>query len=154
MSITIHHESHTDHVSREVLEYVLAQTERERADDLGKGTVIHTVHLPPPLPPVLCGLIGPATGFGKVPEAFVRYEARPGRRNVSRVIAHALCPSREVTVIVGEYQGDPRVLFTVFGGPQSPKEPTDPYLTEEERAESEAFWSEHALADGTSDADA
>ena len=36
-------------------------------------------------------------------------------------------------------------IFTAFYGPKAPKEPWDKNLKEEERAESEAFWSCHAL---------
>ncbi len=36
-------------------------------------------------------------------------------------------------------------LFTAFYGQLAPKEPWDPYLKDEERAESETFWSTHAL---------
>lgn len=36
-------------------------------------------------------------------------------------------------------------IFTAFAGKKAPKEPLDPTLKEEERAESEAFWATHAL---------
>lgn len=51
---------------------------------------------------------------------------------------------------MGPFGGDPCVLYTVVGGPAAPKELADPYLTAEERPAAEAFWREHALADGTS----
>lgn len=42
--------------------------------------------------------------------------------------------------------GSTTILYTAFGGPLAPREPGDPDLPAEERAESEAFWAEHALS--------
>lgn len=148
MTITIHADSHTDHdLSPKALQYVLERTQAERADDLGNGLVIHTVHLPPMYERVRCSLIGPATG--QPPVRLGTYMAeRAGRPGRSRMVHREAIATRQVTVIVGEHDGDPAVLFTAHGGPCAPKEPEDPTLTDDEREASEAFWAEHALADG------
>lgn len=149
-TITISPDSHVDHhLPAETLRYVIATVETERATNLGHGLVIHTVTLPEAIAPVPCALVGPATGHKPVTEDRVRHEARPPREYTSRLITHPLVFTREVTVIVGENAGDPAVLYTAFGGPLAPREPGDPTLPEDSCAESEAFWKDHALADGT-----
>lgn len=47
---------------------------------------------------------------------------------------------------LGPDEQDQLNCYTAFGGPLAPKEPGDPTLKPEERAKSEAFWREHALA--------
>lgn len=147
MTITIHADSHTDHdLSEEALAFVLQRTEEERSADLGHGLVIHTVTLPEGFESLPCALIGPKTGHPPVRSAYMA--KRLGRDIRSRLVHAAPTWTRQVTVIVGEHDGDSAVLFTAFGGPSTPKETEDPYLKDEEREASEAFWSEHALADG------
>lgn len=148
--ITIADASHVDHgLPTETLRYVVETVEAERAAALGAGLVIHTVTLPERFAPVPCSLVGPATGHEPVSDDRVRYEPRPPREYPSRLVEHPPVPTREVTIIVGEHEGDPAVLFTAFGGPLAPREPGDPTLPEEQRAEAEAFWREHALATET-----
>jgi hypothetical protein len=53
---------------------------------------------------------------------------------------------RTVTVIGGPDDKGSVILYTAFGGPSALREPWDPGLTEEERYESQRFWSEHALS--------
>lgn len=80
------------------------------------------------------------------PEDDVRMEKRPGRQTETpmvygkkakdtSLINVGMCVDKD-----GEW-----TLFTSFYGVLAPKEPNDECLTEEERSESEAFWSTHAL---------
>jgi hypothetical protein len=53
-----------------------------------------------------------------------------------------------LTVIAGPGDDglDGVVLYTAYGGKCAPREPGDTSLNDEQRLESQAFWSEHALA--------
>lgn len=135
-----HTASHVDHVPAVVVEHVLDRFKDKEA------FFIETFELPESLPTLDNALYGPMCGDDSVPESEVRYEPRPGRSNNSRLVDRPIRQTRTVTVIGGAHDGQPCVLFTVFGGPCSPKEPTDPYLKPEEVEKSKEFWAEHALA--------
>ena len=107
---------------------------------------IETVELPEALGDLESAIYGPAAGDAPVPEADVTYTPRGDRAYVSRLIDAPTRPSRLITVIAGPHKGDACILYTAFGGPASPKEPGDETLDDAGRAESEAFWAEHALA--------
>jgi hypothetical protein len=133
-------DSHLDHgLSQEQVAYLLALfLERDHF-------FIETVVLPEHLGTVPCALLGPATG-SDVP-AGVRYARRGERAWESRVVTAAPTQSRLVTVVAGPHNGDPCILYTMYGGPQAPREPGDPNIRDEdERAISAAFWAAHALA--------
>lgn len=147
--IAIHPDSHRDHgIEADIFDYALTRTQAERRKDLGNGVVVHTVKLEGPMEgrEVPCGLIGPSTTGHAAGGTY--YARRPGRKHLSRMVSAAPVSVREVTVIVGPYEGHPCTLYTIHGGPAAPKEVDDPHLTDEERAASESFWATHALADG------
>ena len=99
--------------------------------------------LPADLQALPCALHGPLMGDPPVPEADVIYLARSDDRPPSRLTTRAPRPSRVVTVV----GYGPRRVFTAYGGLLAPREPGDPTLaTDAERAESAAFWAEHALS--------
>lgn len=162
-------ESHLDHgISTTIAEWLMGQFE-DRADFF-----VETVEIPEKYGTVPCGLYGPAMGDG--PTAFNRgriyTRTRPGRDWPSRLVPMPTRQTRKVTVIAGPTEveepcpathtegtacekcnGTKMVaqiaLYTVYGGPAAPREPGDPSLTTpEEKAEAEAFWSQHALANG------
>jgi hypothetical protein len=146
MSFTLLPGSHVDHVSAEVLAFVL----RRFAD----RTVhfVETFELPAELGLVTNGLCGPICGDTPIREEEVYYASRPGRAYLSRLIDRAPRLTNVLTVIGGpgkdratgqEYDC---VLYTCFGGPFAGKEINDPRLEDHERAAAEAFWAEHALA--------
>lgn len=138
-------DSHLDHnIPEDLLREALAAVERECKADLGRGVVVHTVRVSRD---VSCQLIGPVMGRKPVREALVHYTKRGERSYYSRCIVLRPSKTRDVTVIVGPHEDHTTVLYTVFGGPPTPKEPEDPTIsTPEERRTSEAFWSQHALA--------
>jgi hypothetical protein len=95
----------------------------------------------------LCDLVGPLTGQAPVQEDEVFYRNRGGRAWPSRLTRSRPRPkTRILTVVMGpDEHGNKCVLYTAYWGPQAPREPGDPSLTEEERKESKKFWSQHAL---------
>ena len=80
----------------------------------------------------------------------VYFESRGGGRNYnSKMLPGEHRTTRMITAIARPHKETGRpFLITAFGGPLAPKEPNDPTLRDEEREESEAFWSQHALLDG------
>jgi hypothetical protein len=131
--------SHIDHVSSEVLAFI-AERYANRIEDF----IAETIELPKGMT-AECGIHGPSTGGPPVPESEVVYKIREGRRYPSRMVDRPTRPMRTVTVIGGKYKGK-HILFTAYGGPYAPREPHDASLPKEQRAESEAFWSQHALS--------
>jgi hypothetical protein len=140
--------SHLDHaLTMQHLRFILATFGNR------DGFFAETVAMPPELPPLPCGLRGPAVGGDPVPDAHVQMVCRPGRTYPSRVILPAFMPehiwnleSRVLTVIAGPVGDLPCVLFTAYGGPLAPREPGDPSLPEDQREASIEFWKTHALA--------
>lgn len=114
------------------------------------GAFVVAVELPPELGTLPCKLYGPIVGDAPVLDTDhdLVVGVRGTRQYTSRMIRRTERPSRFATVIAGEHDGEPCVLFTVFGGPIAPREPGDPSLGDDVRAhaESKAFWAEHALA--------
>lgn len=138
--MNIHKDSHVDHgLSERQLSYIL-----ERFGD-HRAPFTTTIELPAEYGTVPCGLIGPLVGDAPVTDDEVNMIRRGGRAWLSRCYAKFTYPrtSRLVTVIAGEHDGQPCVLFTAFGGPIAPQEPDDPNCADVEA--SRAFWRDHAL---------
>lgn len=76
----------------------------------------------------------------------VRFEFRVGRKILSRVV-YGREPEDTTILTVGLCTDDDGLVtvFTAFPGKKAPKELFDPYLTEKEKQEAEAFWACHAL---------
>ena len=136
----LHQKSHTDHISKKILVWVMHHF-REK-----KAFFTETVQIPDGLPAVTCGLYGPLMGDDPVPEEEVRYQVRDGREWPSRLVNKPMRLTREITIIGGPYESLTCILYTAFGGPLAPREPGDPTLDQDQRAESEAFWKTHALS--------
>lgn len=142
--LEIHPESHLDHLPEDTREKVLAFV-LERLQDM-TGFFTRTLILPDGLQ-LPCGLHGPIMGDCPVEENEVMYEARPGRPYASRLCNRPVRLVQTVTVVAGPYDGRPCVLYTVYGGPLTPREVEDPGLkTLEASEEAEEFWAEHALS--------
>jgi hypothetical protein len=138
--LTRHAESHVDHVPEDIVTHVL-----ERFKDRD-GFFIETFELPANLPALENALYGPACGDPPVREDEVIIGPRPGRHHNSRLVKRPTRQTRTCSVIAGPHDGLPCVLFTVFGGPVSPREVADPTLPAAELEKSQAFWAVHALA--------
>lgn len=137
----LHDKSHTDHVDASVLNHVLQRFKDRNA------FFSETFTLPADMPPLDCGLYGPAMGDKPVGEDSVHYGHRGSRPAPSRLVDLPKRKTRTCTVIAGPFDGKPCVLYTVYGGPQAPREVADvPETDNEGRAASARFWSEHALA--------
>ncbi len=76
----------------------------------------------------------------------VRMEVRPNRDGATPIV-YGRSAADTSLVVIGICHDDDglETLFTAFYGQLAPKEPWDPHLKDEERAESERFWSTHAL---------
>ena len=76
----------------------------------------------------------------------VRMICRPGRSIESRMVFNRE-PEDTTLFTIGMCTDDDGLVtvFTAFPGLKAPKELNDPRLSEEERPEAEAFWSNHAL---------
>lgn len=141
----IHKDSHLDHnLSAAQKEYLLARFANRSA------FFIESVELPLELGTVPCGLHGPIVGDPPIDEAECVREPRGTRAYPSRLCHRPARPSRTVTVIAGPHDGEPCVVFTMFGGPLAPQEPGElraaPVPDEAKIAASEAFWRDHALS--------
>jgi len=164
MAISIHKDSHMDHgIPREVVHYVLG-TLRDRNEFF-----VETITLPESIEirhslsywhnpggwagdmevkDVPCGL------HLNVPESEVHYAERGDRKYTSRLCKRPPRMVREVTVVAGPHPEDPAagmILFTMYGGPQAPREPGALTLEGEPLEgdaleESKAFWKTAALS--------
>lgn len=132
--------SHIDHVPASVLDWALDQFADRQA------FFIETVQLPPELPELDNALYGPVCGDPPVEDGYDGQ--RSGREYQSRLVDRPMRKTSTLTVIAGPYGDDPCVLYTMFGGPPSPKGINDPTLAEKDREASVKFWAEHALATG------
>ncbi len=142
-TMIIHPDSHLDHgLAPEIVEYI-----RQRFADR-EAPFTETFDLPGSLPDATCALYGPLVGDEPVGNGEVVMLQRGERPGLSRMVPYPARATRKVTVIAGPHAGEPCVLYTAFGGPAAPREPWDPTLTEAGRAESVAFWAQHALAVG------
>ena len=135
----LHPESHINHVSANVVSYVLEFFKDK--DEFFR----ETIELPEVFEMVNCDLYGPAAGDDPVPESEVFYMRRGDRPNMSRMVNRPKRLTRFITVIGGPYQGKPCVLYTVFGGPYALREPNDPTLKPEDVEVCKTFWKDHAL---------
>lgn len=107
---------------------------------------IATVEMPDHLAPLMSGIHGPIVGDEPLGEEDVIYGFRGTRPYPSRLTKRAPRPTRLMTVIAGPSGDEPCVLYTCYGGPLAPREPGDTSLNDEQRAESVAFWMQHALS--------
>lgn len=98
------------------------------------------------LSPLPCGLHGPSVGDTPVNEAECAFVKRGERKGASRLCNRPMRDSDMITVIAGPGEGQECVLYAIFGGPPAPREPWDDSMNEAEKAESVAFWREHALS--------
>jgi len=136
-------ESHLDHgLSQAHIEFLLGKF----ADK--SGFFIESFDLPSSFSPLQSALYGPLAGDEPVDESCVTYAKRGERDGESRLIDQPLRDTRTVTVIAGPNGDDACVLYTAYGGPCAPQEPTDPAIADdpEKLATSKAFWSQHALS--------
>lgn len=142
-TIVVHKDSHLDHaLTSAQLSWLLNNAEARPGPQ--------TLRLPHELGGVPCALIGPATAHAPVADAETCAQVRGKRPYASRVFTADAARARrlfdlpyvhEVTIIVGEHDGHPLVLFTAFGGPLAPREVGDPASDEASRT----FWAQHAL---------
>lgn len=70
----------------------------------------------------------------------VKWLRRGPRENLSPFVDADPIPTREVTVVISD-----GALITLWAGPVSPKEPTDPNIEDHELMDSLQFWSTHAF---------
>lgn len=150
MALEITPESHLDHgLLPEHIAFI-----RERFANR-TGFFRETIAIPFWLPPLMCGLYGPAMGDPPVRVALCA--VRDKRNYTSRVVSLPKRPTSILTVIGGHppvKENGPHavdssrcVLYTAFGGPLTPREPGDPAIVEiEDLKESVLFWSNHALS--------
>lgn len=134
-----HIDSHLDHgFTKPQIEYILTSLA------LHSGFFIEEIQIPAELGTVPCGLHGPIMGDAPVIDAECKLERRGKRDYVSRMCDREPHRTSTVTVIAGPHDGFACVLFTAYGGPRAPQEPTDPGCKDPET--SRAFWAEHALS--------
>ncbi len=162
MTVSIHADSHVDHgINGQVRDYVLKQF-RDRTEffietfvypenypvypslnnwnAVHDGTPIYMVDLPP----VPCAL------HMDVPEDEAFYARRGEREWESRMCKRPTRKVREVTIIAGPHPDDAdagMVLFTMYGGPEAPREPGDPSLKGKALKAAKVFWSSAALSE-------
>lgn len=134
-------ESHVDHgLTPGQLAAALALVEP------GEGVTVATVELPEGLGTAPCAIRGPIVGDEPITEDVAIRGVRGERAGASRLVLMPCRRSRLVTVVVGPHGDEPCVLYTAYAGPEAPREPWDPSLDAVSARESDAFWSEHALA--------
>lgn len=76
----------------------------------------------------------------------IRMECREGREKPSRMVyGRKPEPTSLVTIGICTDDDGKETIFTAFYGQRAPKELSDPRLTDEEKAEAESFWANHAL---------
>src|SRR5262245_61186526 len=114
--LTIHADSHLDHVPLSLLRYVLA-----RFSDRNEF-FRETFELPPDLHTLEDALYGTVCGEEPVRADEVTYKPRRGRAYPSRLVARPTRQTRICAVIAGPHDGMPCVIYTVFGGRISPRE--------------------------------
>ena len=161
---------HADHaMSEQIRTYVLDTAEKVKYRDAVKqhnspeqplvGFFIYTFDLPEGIDgTVPCALYGPLMGDTAASlDALAFYGKRGERTNLSRQVNKPMRPSRKVTIIGSvvdkakdgtALDAPEMIVYTMFGGPLAPKEPTDPTLEAAKAPESFAFWAAHALATG------
>ncbi len=131
-------QSHVDHVPNAVISQVLERFRDKNEFFIETFTLVKGE--------LENGLHGPLCGDRPVPDSECRHERRAGRDWTSRLVQRPKRQTKLCTVIGGPAGAEPCVLYTVFGGPPTPREPGDPDLPPEQAAASQAFWAEHALS--------
>lgn len=159
--IHIHRDSHVDHgIPACVRDYVLrlfkgrAEFFVETVEYPQEHPVWHSLsnwmadHNSPAyyqkLPPVPCAL------HMDVPEGEVHYARRGDREWESRLCKRPPRMVRQVTIVAGPHPADRdagMVVFTMYGGPEAPREPGDPSLEGEALEEAKRFWAAAALSE-------
>lgn len=76
----------------------------------------------------------------------ITFAPRPPRTWNSRLIDLPMRPTRTVTVIAGPHEEHDCILYTAYGGPCAPQEPTDPKISPAKLDEAIKFWDVHALS--------
>ncbi len=71
---------------------------------------------------------------------------RGTRSYQSRCIDLPMRPTRKVFVVGGPHENESCILYTAYGGPEAPQEPTDPNINPDKLAASIDFWRQHALS--------
>lgn len=147
--------SHVDHgLAPEQLSWLLARAGEHLllfqpfTHDPAPPVLLLTLTLPETLGTAPCGLHGPAMGDAPLLEGDVTYAKRGQREGDSRLVERPARQVRKVSLIAGAHGDERWVLYTAFGGPITPREPTDPSLAGDDDAleESRAFWAQHALS--------
>jgi hypothetical protein len=136
-------ESHLDHgLSQAHIEWILAKFQERDC------FFIETVEMPDQLSQLESAIYGPVVGDEPVSEDCVTYKKRGEREGESRLVDRPTRKTRLLTVIAGPNGEAGCVLYTAYGGPSAPQEPTDPAIADdpEKLATSKAFWSQHALS--------
>jgi len=131
---------HGDHgITPEQKEWIKNTLYREAP----QGFFIIQVDIPRELGTVKNALYGPAAGDAPVPESVVSYRPRGDRPWSDRVVDW---PARQVGYVqtIGKREGDDFELWTIFGGPNAPRNPGDP--ANEDPEGSRKWWSQHALS--------
>jgi hypothetical protein len=152
MTVVIGAESHCDHgLTQEQLRYVLGQFTEDGVPG-GQPAIVREVELPPELGLVPCALHGPIMGQPPVRDDEVTMRPRGPRPWPSRLVGRPAQWTNRVTAVVGPHtvgtQEHPMFLYTVYGGPEAPREPGSPGLAGQHLQEAVEFWSVHALAAG------
>lgn len=148
MKIHLHRDSHISHVRPRVRGSALALVEAliEEGD---ASLRVDTVKIRERTP---CSLVRRSALAAHEP-VFMAY--RGVRRGSTPCVIRGPEIVNVVTVVSGpspDADGT-RVLYTVYGGPPTPREPWDPSLAcdDAKRAEAAAFWDEHAICVGVGD---
>jgi hypothetical protein len=133
--------THLDHaITGDHLAFIMSKFKDKQA------FFLETVEMPEHLGSLPCGLHGPLMGDAPVPESEVTRAVRGDRPGPSRMCDRPARMVRFMTVVGGPDEEGETILYTAYGGRVAPREPWDRGLNEEQRAESEQFWSEHALS--------
>lgn len=93
--------------------------------------------------PVPCGLYGPAMGDEPVTDDQVFFLKRNDRQWYDRCISAPVRPVAYVQVIGQKNENENFTVFTVFGGPLAPQNPSDP--TNKDPKAAAQWWQVHAL---------
>lgn len=154
-TIAVLPDSHVDHgLTPDQLAWLVKRAEEQlllyvpHTHDPAPAVLKLTLRLPTALGQVPCGLHGPVMGDAAVTESEVTYAVRGSRDGQSRLVDRAPVLTSKVSLIAGEYAGQRWVLYTVFGGPSTPREPWDASLADDPVAQTESddFWHVHALS--------
>ena len=150
--ITVLAQSHLDHgLTPQQVAYVLdyvRPTLKGLAVDDDAGLIKDTVELPTELGTVPSGIYGPAVGDPPVEEEEVFYAKRGDRVADSRLVDKPHRHQRMVTLIAGPHNDFRWALYTIYGGPLAPKEPStlNRNDTAQDHKNSREFWAVHALS--------